>query len=190
METLIRDMEGNDKNTVSQPTVLSYLNALQRLFVIEDLEAWNPSIRSKTPLRSSSKRHFVDPSIACAALGINELKLLQDFNTFGYLFESMCIRYLRVYADYLDGKVYHYRDKSNLECDAIVALRDGRWGAIEIKMGAKEFDIAAKNLLRLKEKIDIDKMQPPSFLMILTATNIGYTRDDGIIVVQVGSLKW
>ncbi len=190
VETIRRDMEGNEQNSVSQPTVLSYLNALQRIFVIEDLEAWNPAIRSKTPLRSSSKRHFIDPSIACASLGINESKLLLDFNTFGYLFESMCIRDLRVYADYLDGKVYHYRDKSNLECDAIVVLRDGRWGAIEIKMGPKEFDTASENLFKLKERIDLDKMQPPSFLMILTATNIGYTREDGVHVVPIGCLKW
>jgi len=190
IETLRRDMEGNEQNSVSQPTVLSYLNALQRIFVIEDLEAWNPSIRSKTPLRSSSKRHFIDPSIACAALGINASKLLMDFNTFGYLFESLCIRDLRIYADYLDGKVYHYRDKSNLECDAIIVLRDGRWGAIEIKMGPNEFELAAENLFKLKERIDSDKMQKPSFLMILTATGFGYTREDGIHVVPIGCLKW
>lgn len=190
VETLRRDMEGREQNSVSQPTVLSYLNALQRIFVIEDLEAWNPVIRSKTPLRSSAKRHFIDPSIACAALGINESKLLLDFNTFGYLFESMCIRDLRAYADYIDGKVYHYRDKTNLECDAIVALRDGRWGAIEVKMGSKDFDAAADNLFKLKERIDLDKMKPPSFLIILTATNIAYTREDGVHVVPIGCLKY
>jgi len=190
VETLRRDMEGNEQDSVSQPTVLSYLNSLQRIFVIEDLEAWNPSIRSKTPLRSSPKRHFIDPSIACASLGINEARLLLDFNTFGYLFESMCIRDLRVYADYLNGKVYHYRDKSNLECDAIVVLRDGRWGAIEIKMGPNEFESAAENLLKLKARVDSDKMNSPSFLMILTATGMGYTRGDGIHVVPIGCLKW
>ena len=113
-----------------------------------------------------------------------------DFNTFGYLFESLCIRDLRIYADYLDGKVYHYRDKSNLECDAIIVLRDGRWGAIEIKMGPNEFELAAENLFKLKERIDSDKMQKPSFLMILTATGFGYTREDGIHVVPIGCLKW
>ena len=190
METLRRDMAGSENDTVSTPTVMSYLNALQRIFVTEDLEAWNPSIRSKTPLRSSPKRHFIDPSIACAAMGVNAAKLLSDFNTFGYLFESLCIRDLRIYADALDGKVYHYRDKTNLECDAIVVLRDGRWGAIEIKMGAKEFDAAAENLFKLKERINTDKMLVPSFLMILSATDIGYTRADGIHVVPIGCLKW
>jgi len=190
LETLRRDMAGSENETVSIPTLLSYLNALQRIFVMEDLEAWNPSIRSKTPLRTSPKRHFIDPSIACAALGINGEKLLSDFNSFGYLFESLCIRDLRIYGDYLDGKVYHYRDKTNLECDAIIVLRDGRWGAIEIKMGAKEFDIAAENLFKLKERINTGKMLEPSFLMILSATNIGYTRADGIHVVPIGCLKW
>lgn len=190
METLRRDMSGSEKDTISIPTVMSYLNALQRIFVTEDLEAWNPSIRSKTPLRSGPKRHFIDPSIACAAMGINGEKLLKDFNTFGYLFESLCIRDLRIYSDYLDGKVYHYRDKTNLECDAIIVLRDGSWGAIEIKMGAKEFDTAAENLLKLKERINTEKMLNPSFLMILSATDIGYTREDGIHVVPIGCLKW
>jgi len=190
IETLRRDMEGSEDGSISPPTVMSYLNALQRIFVTEDLEAWNPSIRSKTPLRSSPKRHFIDPSIACAALGINGKKLLSDFNTFGYLFESLCIRDLRIYADYLDGKVYHYRDKTNLECDAIIVLRDGRWGAIEVKMGAKEFDLAAQNLFELKERINIQKMSEPSFLMILTGTDIGYTREDGVHIVPIGCLKW
>lgn len=190
METLRRDINGNKNDTISIPTVMSYLNSLNRIFVTEDLEAWNPSIRSKTPLRSSPKRHFVDPSIACAALGINNKKLLSDFNTFGYMFESLCIRDLRIYGDYLDGKVYHYRDKTNLECDAIMVLRDGSWGAIEIKMGAKEFEKAAENLLKLKEKINTDKMLEPSFLMILSATDIAYTRADGIHVVPIGCLKY
>ena len=190
METLRRDMEGSDNDTISVPTMMSYLNGLQRIFVTEDLEAWNPSVRSKTPLRSSAKRHFTDPSIACAALGVNEEKLLSDFNTFGYLFESLCIRDLRVYADYLDGKVYHYRDKSKLECDAIVVLRNGSWGAIEIKMGAAGFDLAAESLFKLRQRINTEKMSEPSFLIILSATDIGYTRDDGIHVVPIGCLKY
>ena len=190
METLRKDIEGGESDTISNPTVISYLNALQRIFVTEDLQAWNPSLRSKTPLRTSPKRHFVDPSIATAALCINEDKLLTDFNTFGYLFESLCIRDLRVYADYLDGRVYHYRDKTNLECDAIIVLRDGRWGAIEVKMGAKGFDGAAENLNKFQERINTEKMSEPSFLMILSATDIGYTRDDGIHVVPIGCLKW
>ena len=190
METLRRDIQGGENGIISIPTIVSYLNALQRIFVVEDLEAWNPSIRSKTPLRTSPKRHFVDPSIACASLGISGVKLLKDFNTFGYLFESLCVRDLRVYADYLDGKIYHYRDKTNLECDAVIVLRDGRWGAIEVKMGASEFDLAAENLTKLKDRVNTDKMMEPSFLMILSATDFAYTREDGIHVVPIGCLKW
>ena len=190
METLRRDMQGGENGIISIPTIVSYLNALQRIFVVEDLEAWNPSIRSKTPLRTSPKRHFVDPSIACASLGISGVKLLKDFKTFGYLFESLCVRDLRVYADYLDGKIYHYRDKTNLECDAVIVLRDGRWGAIEVKMGASEFDLAAENLTKLKDRVNTDKMMEPSFLMILSATDFAYTREDGIHVVPIGCLKW
>lgn len=186
---VIKDMEGGENESISRPTFLSYLNVLQRLFVIEDLEAWNPSIRSVTPLRVSPKRHFVDPSIATATLGINHEKLLTDFNTFGYLFESLCIRDLRVYAESLGGKVYHYRDKNGLECDAVIVLRDGRWGAVEIKLGSNEFDKAAKNLLAFSEIIDTRKMSNPAFLMILTGTKLGYTREDGVSVVPIGCLK-
>lgn len=131
---LIKDMEGGENESISRPTVQSYLNGLQRLFVIGDLEAWNPSIRSATPLRVSPKRQFVDPSIATVALGLTYERLLWDFNTFGYLFESLCIRDLRIYAEALEGKVYHYRDKSGLACDAVVVPRDGQWGAVEIKL--------------------------------------------------------
>jgi predicted AAA+ superfamily ATPase len=190
LATIQKDSEEGESESISAPTVTSYITALQRLFVIEDLHAWLPSIRSKTPLRSAVKRHFTDPSIATALLDIDQKKLLTDFNMFGYLFESLCIRDLRVYADYLGAKVFHYRDKSELECDAVVVLRDGRWGAIEVKMGSKEFDKAANNLFRLKERIDTSKMQEPSFMMILSATNIGYTRKDGIYVVPIGSLRW
>lgn len=186
---IIKDMEGGENESISRPTFLSYLNVLQRLFVIEDLEAWNPSIRSVTPLRVSPKRHFVDPSIATATLGINHEKLLTDFNTFGYLFESLCIRDLRVYAESLGGKVYYYRDKNGLECDAVIVLRDGRWGAVEIKLGSNEFDKAAKNLLAFSEIVDTKKMRNPSFLMILTGTKLGYMREDGVSVVPIGCLK-
>jgi len=186
---LIKDMEGGENESISRPTIQSYMNVLQRLFVVEELEAWNPSIRSATPLRVSPKRQFVDPSIATAALGINHEGLLLDFNTFGYLFESLCIRDLRIYAEALGGKVYHYRDKSGLECDAVVVLRDGRWGAVEIKLGSNEFDKAAKNLRIFSEIIDTDKMNKPSFLMILTGTKLGYKRDDGVLVVPIGCLK-
>ena len=186
---LIKDMEGGEKESISRPTIQSYLNVLQRLFVIEDLEAWNPSIRSATPLRVSPKRQFVDPSIATATLGITHERLLLDFNTFGYLFESLCIRDLRIYTEALGGKVYHYRDKSGLECDAVVVLRDGRWGAVEIKLGSNEFEKAAENLIKLSEIIDHKKMNNPSFLMILTGTKLGYIREDGVLVVPIGCLK-
>ncbi|MCK9547467.1 MAG: DUF4143 domain-containing protein [Sphaerochaeta sp.] len=190
MDTIRQDTQEGDAQSISFPTINTYLSSLQRLFVVEDLHAWNPAIRSKTPLRTAVKRHFTDPSIATALLDIDQEKLLNDFNTFGYLFESLCIRDLRVYADFLGGRVFHYRDKTELECDAIVVLRDGRWAAIEIKMGAKEFDEAADNLFRLQERIDTSKMMKPSCKMILSATDIGYTREDGIHVVPIGSLKW
>ncbi len=186
---IIKDMEGGENESISYPTIQSYLNVLQRLFVVEDLEAWNPSIRSSTPLRVSPKRHFVDSSIACASLGMNHEHLLSDFNTFGFMFESMCIRDLRVYAEAMDGKVYHYRDKNGLECDAVIVLRDGRWGAAEIKLGANEFDKAARNLKSLEAIIDTEKMNKPSFLMIITGSKLGYKRDDGVLIVPIGCLR-
>ena len=146
-------------------------------------------MRSKTALRSAPKRHFVDPSIAAAVLRANSESLLQDFNTFGLLFESLCIRDLRVYAQSIDGEVFHYRDKSGLEADAIVHLKDGRWGAIEVKMGAKEIEKATENLKILQDKINLDKMKEPSFLMVLTATELGYQRDDGVYIVPIGCLR-
>ena len=188
-ETLRKDVDGGENNSLSYPTLLSYINALQRIFVIEDLEAWSPSLRSKTPLRTTPKHHFVDPSIAAASLGINHDQLLHDFKTFEFLFESLCIRDLRIYANSLNGKVFHYRDKTGLECDAIVVLRDGRWGAVEIKLGSFEFDKAAENLIKVKDKININKMLEPSFLAILTGTEFGYSREDGIFVLPIGCLK-
>jgi predicted AAA+ superfamily ATPase len=188
MTTLKQDLEASDES-ITLPTISSYLNALERIFVVEDLTAWNPALRSKTPLRTSSKRHFTDPSIATAVMGISASRLLHDFNTFGYLFESLCIRDLRVYADSLDGSVFHYRDKTGLEADAVLVLRDGRWGAIEIKMGASEFDSAAATLKKFVSRVDTQKMQEPTFLMILTATEFAYRRDDGIFVVPIGCLK-
>jgi len=146
-------------------------------------------MRSKTVLRAAPKRHFVDPSIAAAVLRANSDDLLSDFNTFGLLFESLCIRDLRVYANAIDGEVFHYRDKSGLEADAIVHLKDGRWGAVEIKMGAKEIEKAAGNLKILREKINLDKMKEPSFLMVLTAGEFCYKRDDGVYIIPIGCLR-
>ena len=146
-------------------------------------------MRSKTALRTSPKRHFVDSSIATAVLRANPESLLQDFNTFGLLFESLCVRDLRVYAQAIDGEEFHYHDKSGLEADAIVHLKDGRRGAIEVKMGAKEIETAAENLKTLRDKINLDKMKKPSFLMVLTAGEFGYKRDDGVYIVPIGCLR-
>ena len=187
MTTVRKDMEGDD--VVSERTIISYMNALRRIHVIEDLPAWCPALRSKTAIRTSPKRHFVDPSIAVALLRMSPERLLNDFNTFGLLFESLCIRDLRVYAQAMDGAVSHYHDKSGLEADAIVHLKDGRWGAVEVKMGVKETEMAAENLIKLKNKIDTDRMRPPSFLMVLTATEYAYRRKDGVYVVPIGCLK-
>jgi predicted AAA+ superfamily ATPase len=186
--TIHRDIAA-DEDTISEKTISSYINALRRIFVIEDLPAWNPAIRSKTVLRVAPKRHFVDPSIAAAVLRVNSKSLLQDFNTFGLLFESLCIRDLRVYAQAIDGEVFHYRDKSGLEADAIIYLKDGRWGAVEVKMGVKEIEKAAKNLNILRDKINLDKMKDPSFLMVLTSSEFFYQRYDGVYIVPIGCLR-
>ena len=170
-------------------TISSYLNALRRIFVVEDLPAWLPSIRSKTAIRISSKRHFVDPSIATAVLRTNPDGLLNDFKTFGFMFESLCTRDIRVYAQVIEGDVFHYRDKSGLESDLIVQLRDSRWAAIEVKLGNKQIDEAAQNLLVLKEKIDENKMGQVSFLMVITGGQYAYRRKDGVLVVPIGCLK-
>ena len=189
MTTLQKDVSGDAENIVSMPTLMTYMNALERTFVIEDLPAWSPSMRSKTVLRSSPKRHLIDPSIAVAAIRATPERLIDDFETFGLLFESLCIRDLRVYAQALDGKVFHYRDSGGLEVDAIIELADGRWGAAEIKMGSDEIEKGVKNLIKLKEKVDTDKMGKPSFMMILTATEQAYRRKDGIYNVPIGCLR-
>ena len=188
LSTIRGDIAG-DEDSISEKTIASYLNALRRIFVVEDLPAWSPAMRSKTTIRTSPKRHFVDPSIAAAVLRVAPDGLLQDFNTFGFLFESLCVRDLRVYAHAVDGEVFHYRDKSGLEADAVVHLKDGRWGAVEVKMGAKETEIAAENLKTLRDKVNVDKMKEPSFLMVLTGGEFGYRRDDGVYIVPVGCLR-
>jgi predicted AAA+ superfamily ATPase len=187
LATIRADLEVND-TTLSDKTITTYLDALRRIFVVEDLPAWNPALRSKTPLRTAVTRHFVDPSVAVAALRASPEALLADFATFGLLFESLCARDLRVYAQGLDGEVFHYRDKSGLEADAVVQLKDGRWGAIEVKMGAKETDLAAGHLRALADRVDTDRLLSPSFLMVLTATEVGYRRADGVLVVPIGCL--
>lgn len=187
-QTIMADMESNDIG-VSEKTLSSYLNALRRIFVIEDTPAWMPSLRSKTAIRTSPKRNFVDPSIATAVMRTNPSGLLNDFETFGFMFESLCTRDMRIYAQANDGAVFHYRDKNDLESDMIISLRDGRWAPIEVKLGNKQIDEAAKNLLSLQSKINTEKMGKPSFLMVVTGGEFAYTRDDGVLVVPIGCLK-
>jgi hypothetical protein len=187
-ETIRNDMEATDL-TISDKTISTYLNALRRIFLIEDLPAWAPSLRSKSAIRTSPKRHFVDPSIAAAVLRTNPEGILTDFRYFGFLFEALCARDIRVYAQSNDGDVFHFRDKNGLEADLIVRLRDGRWGAIEVKLGNKQIDLAAENLLTLNNRIDKDKMGEPSFLMVITGGQYAYRRNDGVLVVPVGCLK-
>jgi uncharacterized protein len=183
------DMLVNDVDTLSEDTIYSYINALKRIFVIENLPAWNPNLRSKAAIRTADTCHFTDPSIAVAALGFGPNNLLNDLNTMGLLFESMCVRDLRIFAESLDGTVYHYRDKSGLECDAVVHLRNGSYALVEIKLGGSEIDTAAKHLLSLASIIDTNRMKSPSFLMIITGMEFGYRREDGVYVVPIGCLK-
>ncbi len=189
--TIREDMTAGGAFEISERTITSYINALKRLFVIEDMLAWNPNLRSKTAIRTSDTRYFVDPSIATAALGIGPEDLINDLNTMGLLFETMCVRDLRVFADALDGDVYHYRDKNELECDAVIHLRNGKYGLIEIKLGGETLiNEGVKTLTAFASKIDTGTMKAPSFMMILTGTdNYAYRRDDGILVVPLGCLK-
>lgn len=190
--TILEDIKSNEADTLSENTIYNYIKALKKIFVIEDTTAWNPNLRSKTAIRTSDTRYFSDPSIATAALGLGPKDLINDLNTFGLFFETLCVRDLRVYADAIGGTVYHYRDKSNLECDAVVHLRNGSYGLIEIKLGGKDLiNEGSKTLIDLAEKIDTTKMKKPSFMMVLTGIgDYAYKRpDDGILVVPVGCLK-
>ena len=188
---IAQDVAANDEAPLSEETVASYVNALRKIFVVEDMPAWNPNLRSKTAIRSSDTRYYIDPSIAAAALGIGPSDLLNDLNTFGFLFETMCIRDLRVFADSLDGGVYHYRDKDGQECDALIHLRNGKYGLVEIKLGGDRLiEEGAKSLKSMEAKIDTDKMSAPSFLMVLTGTgDFAYRRRDGVYVIPIGCLK-
>jgi len=186
--TILQDLIASDIS-ISDKTICDYTNALKKLFVIDDLPVWRTSLRSKTAIRTTSKRHLSDPSIAGVLLSATRDNLFKDFNTFGLLFESMVIRDLRVYAGSLNGKVYYYRDKQGNEIDAIIELADGRWGAIEIKMGSNEEELAAKNLLKFKRSVDTSKAGEPSFLAIITATQVAYLREDGVWVIPIGCLK-
>ena len=187
---LLADMREHDA-ACSENTLFTYVSALRKIFVVEDMPAWNPNLRSRTAIRTADTRYFVDPSIATAALGLGFKDLMNDLNTFGLFFETLCVRDLRVYAQAIDGEVYHYRDKNGLECDAVVHLRNGRYGLIEIKLGGDRLvDEGAASLLKLAGKIDTGKMPGPSFLMVLTATGkYAYTRKDGVLVVPVDMLR-
>ena len=185
------DIAVNDESTINQETVAGYISALKKIFVVEDMPAWNPNLRSKSAIRTSDTRYFVDASIAAAALGIGPNDLINDLNTMGFLFETMCVRDLRVYAEALGGSVYHFRNKAGLECDAVVHLRNGSYGLIEIKLGGEKLiREGVETLTSLTESIDTSKMKEPAFRMILTAADqYAYRREDGICIVPVGCLK-
>ena len=185
------DIAVNDESTINQETVAGYISALKKIFVVEDMPAWNPNLRSKSAIRTSDTRYYVDASIAAAALGIGPNDLINDLNTMGFLFETMCVRDLRVYAEALGGSVYHFRNKAGLECDAVVHLRNGSYGLIEIKLGGEKLiREGVETLTSLTESIDTSKMKEPAFRMILTAADqYAYRREDGIFIVPVGCLK-
>ena len=188
---IAEDISANEEGKINEETVASYINALKKIFVIEDMPAWNPNLRSKTAIRTSDTRYYVDPSIAAAALGIGSQDLIGDLNTFGFLFETLCIRDLRVFADALNGQVYHFRDKDGLECDAGIHLRNGSYGLVEIKLGGERaIESGAASLQALGGKIDTEKMKSPAFLMVLTGTgDFAYRRADGVYVVPIGCLR-
>lgn len=191
LSSIVEDIKINEANNISEDTIASYIKALKQIFVIEDSPAWNPNLRSKAAIRTSDTRYFVDPSIGTAALGLGPKDLIADLNTMGLVFENLCIRDLRIYADALDGNVYHYRDSNNLECDAVVHLRNGSYGLIEIKLGGdKLIEEGATTLNKLEANIDTTKMKAPSFKMVLTGVgNYAYRRKDGVLIVPIGSLK-
>lgn len=185
------DMANFDGQKMDENTISSYIKALKKLFVIEDMEAWNPNLRSKAAIRTADTRYFTDPSMATAALGIGPADLMKDLNTLGLFYETLAVRDLRVYAEANDGQVFHYRDNNNLECDAVIHLRNGHYGLVEIKLGGESLiNEGAKNLLLLEQKINTDKMYAPSFKMVLTAVGqYAYRREDGVYVVPIGCLK-
>lgn len=187
-KTIINDVVVNEM-TMTDKTYTSYINVLKRIYVVEDSPAWQPSLRSKTAIRTVNKRHFVDPSIGIAALNASPTDLMNDFETFGLFFESLCTRDIRVYAQACNGEVLHFRDRSGLEADIIVRLHNGKWAAIEVKMGNRQIEEAAKNLLTLKEKVETSKVGEPAFLMVVTGGEYAYRRHDGVLVVPIGCLR-
>jgi uncharacterized protein len=187
-DTILEDMMPNDLG-ITAPTMYAYHNALQRLFIIEETPAWAPKIRSKTAIRTSFKRGFVDPSIAAAVLGQTPDSLLKDFELFGFLFEALCIRDLRIYAEQMDGQVRHYRDDHGLECDAVIQLKNGDFALVEVKLGGKAEEVAAEALNKLENLLISKGFTPPRFKMILTGGEYAYARKDGVLVVPLGCLK-
>lgn len=191
IEAIRQDMLANDTISLDAKTVQSYIDALKKIFVIEDMPSWNPNLRSKAAIRTTDTRYFIDPSIGVAALGVGPTDLINDLETFGLMFESMCVRDLRVYADALGGAVYHYRDKNGLECDAVIHLRNGSYGLVEIKLGGTEaIEHGASTLKKLNNIIDTGKMKKPSFMAVLTGIGkYAYQREDGVYVIPLGCLK-
>ncbi len=188
IKTITSDIVRNF-NSINRKTVAEYIEALTNIFVIEDLKAWSPKLRSKVAVSTSSTRHFVDPAIAAYFLNANSEDLLRDVKTLGLLFESLVIRDLRIYAESIDASVYHYRDHGGREADAIIHFKDGNWGAIEVKLGNNAIEYGAKNLLKLTKRINTDEMNEPAFLAVITATGYAYKREDGVYVIPIGCLK-
>lgn len=187
--TLEGDVKNNFDDDISRPTLTDYLNTLEKLFVIEDVNATNLNFRSKYALRTKPKKYFVDPSIATAILEMKPNDLIKDLKIFGFLFESLCMRDLKIYTQSYGGNITFYRDEKDFEVDAILRTSSGKWGAIEIKLGAGYIDEAASNLLKFKDRVDTDKCGEPSFLVVLTGADYSYKRDDGVYVVSIGTLK-
>jgi len=185
---ILEDMRALD-SSISEGTLIDYLDVLNKLYIIDDLRGWNPNLRSKTVIRSTPARFLVDPSIGASMLNLTTQKLMSDFQTFGLFFESLVVRDLRVYAESMDGEVFRYKDKNGLEIDTVVQLSDGRWGAVQVKMGSHLFDEAAAKLISFANKVDQKTMGKPSFLAIISATEYGYIRDDGVCVIPIGCLK-
>ena len=189
--TIRKDLLANDASTLDEDTVADYIKALKKLFVIEDLAAWNPNLRSKAAIRTGDTRHFVDPSIGIAALGIGPKDLINDLDTFGLFFEDMVVRDLRVYAEALDGQLYHYRDSNGLECDTVLHRRNGSYALLEVKLGGEDhINAGAASMLELASKIDTDKMPAPSFMAVIIGVGkYAYRRQDGVYVIPIGCLK-
>jgi predicted AAA+ superfamily ATPase len=189
--TIRKDMLANDSSTLDDDTVADYIKALKKLYVIEDLPAWNPNIRSKAAIRTSDTRHFVDPSIGTAALGLGPKDLINDLRSFGFFFEDMAVRDLRVYAEALDGQLYHYRDSNGLECDTVLHRRNGSYALLEVKLGGEDYiNEGAANMLKLTASIDTDKMPAPTFMAVIIGVGkYAYRREDGVYVIPIGCLK-